>query len=151
MLLKYAVNIGGEFGAKEGIGKSGVHLRWHTKSKFKKLTKEQKDELFKWRRQQKDGIPNKKPKKNKKGAGDGEMDVSLMIAKQLEKKLLELDKKKEAEKKSDENHRAYIMSLFEDVKEEKVNESKPGSVASVQKEPSKKVTLQSIIKRAKNN
>ena len=32
-------NGGKEFGDKSGLGKAGVHLRWHTPDEFKKLTK----------------------------------------------------------------------------------------------------------------
>lgn len=36
----------GSFGEKKGIGKTGVHLRWHKMSDFKKLLEKQKEELF---------------------------------------------------------------------------------------------------------
>ena len=41
-------NVSG-FGDNEGIGKSGVHLRWHNNDEYAKLTKEQKRELNQWR------------------------------------------------------------------------------------------------------
>ena len=37
------------FGDKPGIGKTGVHLRWHSKKDFKRLTQDQMKELMKWR------------------------------------------------------------------------------------------------------
>ena len=43
---------GGNFGDKPGIGKTGVHLRWHTAAEFRQLSKKQKRELFKWRKEQ---------------------------------------------------------------------------------------------------
>ncbi len=38
------------FGAKKGIGKTGVHLQYHPSSEYQKLTSEQKDELRDWRK-----------------------------------------------------------------------------------------------------
>jgi hypothetical protein len=37
------------FGAKKGIGKTGVHLRDHNSDDYKKLLKDQKDEVREWR------------------------------------------------------------------------------------------------------
>jgi hypothetical protein len=37
------------FGAKKGIGKTGVHIWYHPASEYSKLTSEQKDELRDWR------------------------------------------------------------------------------------------------------
>ena len=37
------------FGAKPGIGKSGVHFRYYDKSEYSKLMKEQMTELHEWR------------------------------------------------------------------------------------------------------
>ena len=36
------------FGAKEGIGATGVHLRYHTDVEYKDLSEEQQDELRAW-------------------------------------------------------------------------------------------------------
>ncbi len=43
------------FGAKEGIGKSGVHLRYHKPEEYDGLGKAQKDELREWRKTSKGG------------------------------------------------------------------------------------------------
>lgn len=43
------------FGSKPGIGKSGVHLRYHTKEEYTKLTNDQKLELKEWRSKNGDG------------------------------------------------------------------------------------------------
>ena len=61
------------FGDKPGIGKTGVHLRWHSKKEFKRLTQEQMKELMKWRESKLSSDPNYDPKEkkgNKKGGGD---------------------------------------------------------------------------------
>jgi hypothetical protein len=38
-----------DFGSKQSIGKTGVHLRYHDGKEYQKLTKEQKAELREWR------------------------------------------------------------------------------------------------------
>jgi hypothetical protein len=38
------------FGSKQGIGKTGVHLRYHNKQEYDKLPVEQRDELREWRK-----------------------------------------------------------------------------------------------------
>ena len=35
--------------SKDGIGKSGVHLRWHSLESYSELNTEQKEELYEWR------------------------------------------------------------------------------------------------------
>jgi hypothetical protein len=49
------------FGAKKGIGKTGVHLRYHPSSEYQKLTTEQKDELREWRETTGGGKKRAKP------------------------------------------------------------------------------------------
>jgi hypothetical protein len=54
-----------DFGSKSGIGKTGVHLRYHNGAEYAKLTKEQRSELREWR--------SKSPgngKSNGKSSGD---------------------------------------------------------------------------------
>lgn len=62
------------FGSKPGIGKSGVHFRYHNKDEYKTLTKDQKLELKEWR--EKNGG-------KKKGGGNSALSkkqVAAMIA-----------------------------------------------------------------------
>ena len=47
------------FMAKEGIGKTGVHLRYHKPEEYKPLSSKQRNELREWR--------SKNPKKSTKG------------------------------------------------------------------------------------
>jgi hypothetical protein len=56
------------FGAKPGIGHTGVHLRYHKKPEYSKLTTEQKGELKEWRAGQPDSgkSPVKRFKKKEK-------------------------------------------------------------------------------------
>ena len=50
----YISDVGGEissgFGTKQGIGKTGVHLRFHKRAEYRQLTPEQKKELNEWRK-----------------------------------------------------------------------------------------------------
>ena len=60
-------------GAKEGIGKSGVHLRYHKDDEYATLNWDQVDELRKWRLTpvcQKQSKRNKGGMRHKKGVGD---------------------------------------------------------------------------------
>ena len=50
---------------KPGIGKTGVHLRWHKREEFRKLSKEQRKELVEWRAKEKENEGND----GKKGPG----------------------------------------------------------------------------------
>ena len=71
-----------------------------------------------------------------------------IIVEQVEKKFAELSEKKEAEKSSDEESKAYIMSLLQDNKEEEKSDPKSPVVLSVEKDSTKKKILKNIIKRA---
>ena len=140
----------GSFGEKKGIGKTGVHLRWHKISEFKKLSDEQKEELFQWRKSKSE---EKKKTTKKKAKVDGDdVDVSAIISKQLDEKLAELSKRKKEEKQIDEDAKAYIMSLFSGTE---VEESHQKTISSTSTPASssktvRKVDLRSILKRAKN-
>ena len=54
------------FGDKPGIGRTGVHLRWHGENEYSELTKEQRRELNQWRTEQRKSNPDYDPKNNKK-------------------------------------------------------------------------------------
>ena len=54
---------------KKGVGKTGVELRWHKRSEFKDLTKEQKDELVKYHRDNNITNPNGKGGGNPRNNG----------------------------------------------------------------------------------
>jgi hypothetical protein len=61
------------FGAKEGIGKSGVHFRYHKDDEYATLNQDQMDELREWRltpEGKKQSKHNKGGKSHKKGGGD---------------------------------------------------------------------------------
>jgi hypothetical protein len=145
------------FGAKEGIGKSGVHLRYHKDDEYATLNRDQMDELCEWRltpEGKKQSKRNKGGKSHKKGGGDfkrqkREKGIAASVNKQVEKRLAELQKKADTvsfEEPSHEEERAYIMSLLE---EKKPNVSST-AVRNVTTELAK-VTLKSILAKSKNH
>jgi hypothetical protein len=133
------------FGAKKGIGKTGVHLRYHKFGEFSKLSEAQKDELNEWRespegqkRNYKKGTTNKNGG-NKRSKQGGEMKrkkldksiastIAASVDKQVTKRLAKLEQE---------------ISAVET--EEKVQEERQTPAAR-----SRKVTIQSILARAKN-
>jgi hypothetical protein len=133
------------FGAKEGIGKSGVHLRWHTTEEYGNLDDDQKDEIRQWRKTDPASIAYKKKSKGKKVQKKGgktpykrtkhdNKAMAAAINKGVEKRLADMEKEKEtAEAATPEEQRKHIMSLFED-----------------KAKVVKTVTLQSILHKAKN-
>ena len=141
------------FGGKPGIGKTGVHLRWHTNYEFRKLSKKQKNELFKWRKEQeeKDGEGDEGGRMKKRAKSRRE-DIAAAVEEQLEARLKELKDKENEKAKSDDDARAYIMSLFPEKDENVQPPPRPTpsvtNASAVQK--TKKVTLQSILNKAKN-
>jgi hypothetical protein len=135
------------FGAKEGIGKTGVHLRYHKSEEYSDLTTEQQDELREWRRSPEGKKQSKKKGKNprdNKGGNLGfkrqkrEKAMAASITKQVEKRLADLTIKPVVPTEpSHDEARAYIMSLIE------------GTGAQIAATP-KKVTLKSILAKSKN-
>jgi hypothetical protein len=134
------------FGAKEGIGKTGVHLRYHKGEEYASLSRAQMDELRDWRKtpegkkSKRKGSGKNPPNSNKQGGESKrkrDQAIAASVTKQVEKRLAEI--KEESETVSDEpSHdeaRAYIMSLIE----EKKPAAKP-----------RRVTLKSILAKAKN-
>jgi hypothetical protein len=128
------------FGAKEGIGSSGVHLRYHKPDEYETLSNDQKEELRIWRKKSKD-----KPKKgraSKPGVQTKQQRDSAMAAaveKKVEKKLAAaLKAADESAAPTEDEARAYIMALMK--------EDKPPAEAA----KAKKVSLKSIIGRARN-
>ena len=104
------------FGEKPGIGKSGVHFRYHTKAEYKKLTPDQRKELHEYRLANADKIAATKSKfqslMSKKGGGTKstekkKKDVSQVVAKEVTKQL------KAAQDSVDEEEllHNYIMSV----------------------------------------
>ena len=69
-----------EANVKAGTGKTGVHLCWHTKSEYAKLSSPQKKELYEWCMANPDQT---KPPKDHQGAHKGKGKDKLYTKKQL--------------------------------------------------------------------
>lgn len=140
----------GSFGSKKGIGMTGVHLRWHKPSEFKKLSEEQKEELFQWRKNKGKDKAEKNSKKKVK-IYEEETDVSALISKQLDEKLAEMSNKRKEEDRNDQEAKAYIMSLFQETDPKSENKIIASTITSdTSSKTVKKIDLKSILKRAKN-
>ena len=103
-----------EADVKAGTSKTGVHLRWHTKSEYAKLSSSQKKELYEWRIANPDQA---KPPEDHQGILKGKEKDKLYTKKQLlslvSKKIkFALDEESE-EKKGQDDDAAYIMSLVQ--------------------------------------
>ena len=125
---------------KASIGKTGVHLLYHTLAEYDNLSNEQKDELREWWKQN----PSKKKsgdKEVKKGGKSKSTKYQLasVIAKELKRFV-----QKEEEDKATNDIQAQIASM---VKEAVTSHLASPPAAPAAKFPS---TLQSILKKAKN-
>ena len=121
-------------------------------SEFKKLSDEQKEELFQWRKNRPDKKTGKynnfksKPKDN-----EVKTDVSSIMSQQLDKKLAEMSKKREEEDKTDQEAKAYIISLFTETELKSENKTVAStSTSATSNKTVRKIDLKSILKRAKN-
>ena len=96
--------------AKPSIGKMGVHLQWHTKEEYNKITQAQKKELYEWRVANPDAakLPEKMKTKGK-GKYHTKNQISSLVTRYYK---LELNKETEEKKEQDE-YVAYIMSLMQ--------------------------------------
>ena len=122
---------------KESIGKTGVHLQWHTNAEYKELTSEQKKELSEWCERN----PDRKKgndKRHKKQRGPSKKQISAAVAKELKK----LVGKKAKEDSNEADAEAYIQGMIQAAIAKSSNDTREG-------EESGKfhVTLKSILKQ----
>ena len=152
------------FGDKPGIGKTGVHLRWHSKKEFKKLTQDQMKELMKWREHKLSQDSNYDPKSEKgskkESGGDKRRSkkekkaFAAAVEKQVNNKLEAKLKEAKDEEQTEKDMRSYIMSLFQSSNSSnsslstKATTSATNATTSTSTKP--QVTLRSILKRAKS-
>lgn len=133
------------FGTKPGIGKTGVHLCYHEKHKYKELTKAQRLELKEWREKKQEKGDKSPAKKKAKGERMNKKQIAA-ISKAVAKHMTEQQKAKD----DDDNIDAIIMSLQStDVSADKSKVN----LASNTKETTQVNTsaLKSILCRAKNS
>jgi hypothetical protein len=139
------------FGAKKGIGKTGVHLRYHPSSEYQKLTTEQKDELREWRETSGRGMKRAKPyHKDGKQQRNVKFKSDKAIAAAVEKKVNKRLKDEEKEKTEGDQAEAYIMSIFQKMTANKATVAAAVVLPPVAA-PSLAPTLNSILRRAKNS
>jgi hypothetical protein len=77
------------FGVKKGIGRSGVHLRYHSPPEYAKLSKEEKDELREWRQTSEAGKGKPNRGKDFKKEQGVRFETNKAIASAVEKKVAE--------------------------------------------------------------
>ena len=133
--------------SKVSIGKSGVHLKYHTPNEYHKLNDEQKTELQEWRANTSD---SKKPAKQHKQAKHNnnktfnKKQVSVTIAKEVKKAF---DKKANGDGENNEpaeiDAEEYITSMVQ-ATVSKLTTTTNNATAKP------KVTLKSILKQSKN-
>jgi hypothetical protein len=135
------VQISSTTGGKPAIGQTGVHLRYYKKKEYDKLSKEQQDELREWRKSL-NFKPVTKPDGKEKKKSYTKKQLAALVNKKVK---YQIDKSSE-ETKTQDDTKAYIMSLIKETLEQKGATSMPKSQASAVSVP----TLNSILKRAKN-
>ena len=127
-------------GLRGGVGKTGVHLRFHEWEECKNLFKAQKMELKEWRDRNPD---QKKPSKNidrpTKRVKVNEREVSSVVQKEVAKVLKNQEK---AKKDAETNH--WIMSVVE-AGSKSTGMKSPTGIAKVSSS-----TLNGIVSRIKN-
>ena len=135
---------------KRSICKTGVHLRYHTTTEYHELMVEQKKELAEWRSNNLGAKTGKLQKYNGKGHCNNKKSISATIARDVKKAFAAQPKSScgqhnnEPDDQATTNAEKYITSVVHmmvakmQAAGEKTEQSKP------------KVTLQSILKQAKN-
>ena len=134
------------FGTKKGIGKSGVHLRYHNAEEYKALSKEEKAELREWREKKKGSEPGSAAKKKQKASQEkasNEKAIASAVTKQVAEQLKVIEQTKTAEADAE----AYIMSL---VKKHGIK-STLATVTAETPADDAPPSLKSIIERARVN
>lgn len=135
---------------KPSIGKTGVHLRYHTPDEYKKLTTEQRNELREWRQNNPDAA--KKSKKTKTGRNGrlSKKQVSTLVTKHFQ---AEMKKAMEAtDNDQSKANEAYLVSMIQKAVSTQLDNVKATAASTATTVPpmTKKVTLQSILKQARN-
>ena len=137
------------FGGKKGIGKSGVHLRYHSPDEYKKLSVDKKDELREWRAKTGGGKsnPSHSSDARKKLKLEKEKAIASAVTKQVNEKLKAI----EAAKSEAADAEAYVMAL---IKKKGIKASLADVTAAAAAEPvvtdvDAPPSLRSIIQRAR--
>ena len=110
------------FGTKDGIGKTGVYHQYHNPPEYDTLSKDQKEELCEWQLKNPNSTSHTEGRDNK--LSNRNNSIAAAMDKQVEKALPEVIKAAETESSPDDptdnQARAYIMSLLNDIKDETI-------------------------------
>jgi hypothetical protein len=132
---------------KPSIGKTGVHLRYHTRQEYEKLSKAQRAELYEWR----EANEGKQPPHKKHKTAFGKKQVASLVKKNVKWELNQLTK--QAKQPKDEDGEAWIMSIVNktiDQRQAAVSSATAVAAAPPETPPLPPAsTLNSILKRAK--
>ena len=133
-------------GTKVGIGKTGVHLRYHTYSEYKKLTPEQRAELAEFKKNNESAFPksDKQKKRQKQSRGKQYSKLQAKIS-ELEKALEE-----KSEGQQLDEAEGYIMSLVDKAVSKKGTANASATIQTGPATTYRTSALKSILKRAKN-
>lgn len=135
---------------KKGVGKTGVHLRYHTPEDYRALSKAQADELREWRQStggnKKKGKPNN-PKMAKKAKTGNEKAMASAVDKKVAEKL----KTMADDKAKGDEAELLIMSLITKLANSQAGTT-PGNISDVKASlpPPPQQALRSILSRVKN-
>ena len=146
---------------KSGQGSTGVELRYHTQSEYKKLTNAQKVELSEYRsKQEKEGKGRHLKKKNDKDKSKGKSKdvddkIKRMISAAVSKQLEDNHSKQAKEAEEEVDLKRYILSVVRAAEPspapDNANTSAVVSSATTPPPlPKTNVTIQSILRRASN-
>ena len=127
-----------------GIGKTGVHFRYHKPDKYDKLNPEQKKELALWRVKNPITVAEQ-TKKGKKKRKTGKAAIAAMI-----KTAMQDEKKKEVEEgESRKEAKSFIMSLFADDNDDDKKQAAKETTSSKASATATSSSLSTILKKAK--
>jgi hypothetical protein len=139
------------FGSKSGVGKTGVHLRFHKHKEYQQLNPEQKSELKDWREKEvaagRGGAKSVEKGKAKDKGSEKHINsrIDAAVAKKLAAHAKAADDKKSDEAAAD----SYIVSAFERMIGKK-GPTSSGPVTAGATNAHKASILKTILGRAKN-
>jgi hypothetical protein len=128
---------------KPAIGKTGVHLRYHKRQEYHKLSREQRDELREWRQNNGKLRPTAKSHGKGKRKSYTKKELASLVTKRVK---LQMDKSSE-ELKAQDDTKTYIMSLIQEAVAPGMKSQ--ASLASTMN--ARAPNLNSILKRAMNS
>ena len=147
---------------KTGIGKTGVHLRWYNRKEYQTLNADQKTELYEFRKNEvaknpkgngaREGTNNNNSNNPSGRAAKRQKAIAAAVEKEVVSRLEGNSKQTEIDKATDEDVRNYIISLMSTKNTTQGQASVQSTSAtqiSSENQAKARVTLQSILKRAK--